>query len=403
MVVSDFSNLLRTRVLDYRGGAAVSSVAVMIGLLFAGSTLLTPLYVIYKDRFGFSQVTLTLIYAIYVAGNLAALLLFGRVSDKLGRRWAALAAVLIAISSTIVFLFAGSTSALFVGRFLSGLALGIGSGTTTAWLAELVAREASARSAIIATSSNFVGLGIGSLLSGLLAQYLPWPLQLSFIVYLCALSLMALGIWRVRETVPDPVRSIGQLPLRPQLSVPADIRSQFVAPATAGFGAMALVGFYAAIAPTLLAQRLYVTNHAIAGGLFFELATVVAGTILLTQSLSSRLAMRWGAALMLPSVFLVVAAEILGSMTLLLVATAVCGGAAALGYRSSMQVVNEIAPQDRRAAVMSSYFVCVFCGNALPVIGIGVISTLSSSLTATLAFAAMVSLFALVALRLEGK
>jgi len=107
--------------------------------------------------------------------------------------------------------------------------------------------------------------------------------------------------------------------------------------------------------------------------------------------------------LMLPSIFLVVAAEIFGSMTLLLVATAVCGGAAALGYRGSMQVVNDIAPLNRRAAVMSSYFVCVFCGNALPVIGIGVISTLSSSLTATLAFAAMVSLFALVALRLEGK
>jgi len=65
--------------------------------------------------------------------------------------------------------------------------------------------------------------------------------------------------------------------------------------------------------------------------------------------------------------------------------------------------VNEIAPQDRRAAMMSIYFVCVFCGNALPVIGVGVVSTLTSSLTATLVFAATVSLFALIALRLERR
>ena len=48
----------------------------MIGALFAGSTVLTPLYVIYKPQFGFSQISLTLIYAAYVIGNLAALLLF---------------------------------------------------------------------------------------------------------------------------------------------------------------------------------------------------------------------------------------------------------------------------------------------------------------------------------------
>jgi MFS family permease len=252
MVVSDLSNFLRLRDTDDRGSPAIAAVAVMIAVLFAGSTLLTPLYVIYQERFGFSHIALTLIYAIYVAGNLAALLLFGQLSDKLGRRWGTLAAVLIAIGSTFAFLIAGSTSALYVGRFLSGLALGVGSGTATAWLTELVSTELvshedSARSAIIATTSNFVGLGVGSLLSGLLAQYFPWPLHLGFIVYLVALLAIGLAAWRVHETVSRPVRSIRHVPLRPRLALPANVRSQFIAPATAGFGAMALVGFYAAI------------------------------------------------------------------------------------------------------------------------------------------------------------
>ena len=403
MVVGDLPKRLQARAAASRGTSAIWTVAAIVAVLFAGSTLLTPLYVIYKQRFGFSQITLTLIYSVYVVGNLVALLLFGRVSDKLGRRSGALAAIVIAIGSTIVFVFAGSTVALYLGRFLSGLALGVGSGTATAWLTELVAPEDSARSATIATTSNFVGLGVGSLLSGLLAQYLPWPLHLCFIAYLIALLAIGLASWRVHETVSQPVRSLRQIPLRPQLSVPSNVRSRFIAPATAGFGAMALVGFYAAITPTLLAERLHVTSHAVAGAIFFELAAVVAGIILLTRHLPSHRAMRWGAGLMIPSLALLIAAEIMSSTIILLIATAVCGAAAGLGYRGSMQVVNEIAPADRRAAVMSSYFVCVFCGNALPVIGVGVVSTLTSSLTATLVFAATVSLFALIALRLERR
>ena len=75
-----------TRDNELGGGAAIAAVAAMIAVLFAGSTALTPLYVIYKQAFGFSQITLTLVYAVYVVGNLGALLMFGRLSDVIGRR-----------------------------------------------------------------------------------------------------------------------------------------------------------------------------------------------------------------------------------------------------------------------------------------------------------------------------
>jgi hypothetical protein len=56
------------------------------------------------------------------------------------------------------------------------------------------------------------------------------------------------------------------------------------------------------------------------------------------------------------------------------------------------------APENRRAEVVSSYLICCFAGNALPVIGIGVISTLAGPNVASLAFAATIAAFALVAL-----
>ncbi|MER8630009.1 MFS transporter [Mesorhizobium opportunistum] len=381
-----------------RGDAlAIPTVAAMIAVLFAGSTALTPLYIIYKQQFGFSQITLTLIYAVYVVGNLAALLVFGGASDVVGRRPAALAAMGVAIVSGLVFLFAENVLSLDIARILSGLGIGIGAGTGTAWIAELLPNADKSRASIIATSTNFLGLGFGALVSGLLAQYEPWPLRLVFIVFLVALVVVTILVWRTPETIAKP-GGVNQISMRPQLSVPQEIRARFVAPAVTGFGAMALVGFYAALAPSILAQQLHETNHAVAGALFFELAIVAAVSIVVLKQVQSSKVMLAALALMVPSVLLVVVAQMLASMVLMIAATACCGVVAALGYRGGLQVVNEIAPDDRRAEIVSSFFVCCFVGNALPVIGIGTVSTYASPIAASLAFAAMIIVFAVVAL-----
>jgi hypothetical protein len=65
---------------ELHGTAALSAVALLLGVAFGLSTLLTPLYLIYQQHFGFSRITLTLIYAVYAIGNVAALLFLGRVS-----------------------------------------------------------------------------------------------------------------------------------------------------------------------------------------------------------------------------------------------------------------------------------------------------------------------------------
>lgn len=391
-----------TRDHELGGRAAAAAVAAMIAALFAGSTALTPLYIIYKQVFGFSQITLTLVYAVYVIGNLAALLMLGRVSDVIGRRPMALAGMAVAVVSAVVFLFAENVAWLDVARILSGLGIGVGAGTGTAWLAELLPTDDKSQAATIATSTNFLGLGLGALGAGLLAEYAPWPLRLTFVAYLAMLATVTLLVWRTRETVSRPGR-LADVSMRPRLSVPDDIRASFVAPAVTGFGAMALVGFYAALAPSILAQQLQVTNHAEAGALFFELAIVTAATIVATARLSSRAAMFAALALMIPTVALIVAAQVFASMAIMIAGTALCGVAAALGYRGGLQVVNEIAPADRRAEVVSAFFICCFCGNALPVIGIGVLSTMTSATVASVAFAGMIVVFSLVALGFGAK
>jgi MFS family permease len=105
-----------------------------------------------------------------------------------------------------------------------------------------------------------------------------------------------------------------------------------------------------------------------------------------------------GLALLPVGLALLVAAQAVGSVSVLLVGTVASGISCALGYRGSLQVVNEIAPPDRRAEMVSTYFVVGFAGNALSVIGVGIISSFVSPLTASAVFAATIAVFAVAAL-----
>lgn len=88
------------------GAARVIVTGSVITVAFMGSVIVTPLYSVFQTKFGFSDVTLTLIYAVYVVGNVAALLLFGQISDQVGRKRVSLPALGLAAASALMFLFA---------------------------------------------------------------------------------------------------------------------------------------------------------------------------------------------------------------------------------------------------------------------------------------------------------
>src|SRR5215469_5127446 len=207
----------------------LEAVAGMLGVMFVGAFLPTPLYPLYREAFGFSAVTLTLIYATYVLGNLAALLFFGPLSDQIGRRATSLPAIAVGIASTAVFAAAQGTAWLFAARALSGFSTGLASGAATAWIAELYAGgESSGKSggaARIASAANIFGCAAGPLVGGLFAQFAPAPLRLCYFAYLVLLCAAAGAILVPRETVAAP-KPFGETSLRPRIGVPHGIRLQ---------------------------------------------------------------------------------------------------------------------------------------------------------------------------------
>src|SRR5947209_12134098 len=231
-----------------------------------GTTLPTPLYVLYQQKLGFSELTGTIIFAVYVAGVLAALLLLGRASDEFGRRRLLMPGLACSGLSAVTFLVAQDLPLLFVGRVLSGLSAGIFTGTATATLVDLAGEGQGARATLVATASNTGGLGLGPLLAGVLAQIAPLPLRLPFWVDLGLVVMAIVAVAVIPETV--------EIPEHPRLrisrpDIPREVRATFVRAATAAFSGFAMLGLFTAVVPSFLGKLLGEPSHALSGAVVF--------------------------------------------------------------------------------------------------------------------------------------
>ena len=376
---------------------ALTAVAAELGIMFIGAILPTPLYPLYREAFGFSGVTLTLIYATYVLGNLTALLLFGRLADQIGRRPASLPAVAVGMISAGIFAAAQGTAWLFVARGVSGFSTGLAAGAATAWIAELYAGRDKSRAARLASGANFFGCAAGPLIGGAFAQFAVAPLRLPYLAYLVLLCGAGAAILLPPETVMQR-KPLGEIELRPRIGIPAAIRLQFISPAVTGFATFSLIGFYSALIPSLLSETLQQSSPLVAGGIVCALFLVAAVAILTSGRFASQTAMLGALLLLPPSLWILVGAELAHSLALLIFAAAMGGLAGGLGYRGSLEVINRIAPADRRSEVVSSYMIALFAGNSVPVIGIGFLSAATTALTAHVVFAAVLTVLAGVAM-----
>jgi predicted MFS family arabinose efflux permease len=368
-----------------------------IAVLYVGSTLLTPLYPVYEREFGFSELVVTEIYAIYAIGNLAVLFFFGRLADQIGRRPVTLIALAVTVASAACFLFATATPWLFAARVLNGIGAGLGASALTAWLAEIEPDGDRTRAAAFASAGNLAGLAAGALGAGLLAEFAPWPLRLPFAAFIGVLAAVIVLLAFAPETVKDRVRSVRELSLAPRIGVPSGIRVRFVAPAAIAFTAFALGGFYAALTPGLLADRLHESDAIVIGGVVALYFAAAAATVMVTRGLANRVALFAASALLLVGLALLLAADAMRSMALLLAASIAAGASMAQGYRSSLGIVNAIAPGEQRAEVVSSYLLVCYGANALPVIGVGLLSKAVGATAAHWAFAIVLALLAIVA------
>jgi predicted MFS family arabinose efflux permease len=388
---------IRGLTLGRRAGFASAAFALAVAML--GTTLPTPLYGLYRERFGFSELMITVIFATYAAGVIGSLLLFGRLSDQVGRRRVLLPGLALAALSALAFLAADGLALLLVGRVLSGLSAGIFTGTATATLVDLAAPQRRGRATLVAAIAIMGGLGCGPLLAGLLSQSAGSPLRLTFWVDLALLVPAAIAIW----AMPEPVVARSRPRLRPQaLRVPAEVRATFVQAALACFAGYAVLGLFTAVTPAFLAQELGVTSRAVVGLVVFAVfAASMVGQVMLAL-VPQAAAMPAGCLALVAGMGSFALGLASSSMLLLVLGGVIAGFGQGLAFRAGLEAVNAGAPADQRGEVASSFFVVAYVAISVPVIGEGILAQVIGLRPAGLTFAAAVAGLSIMVLGLLG-
>jgi MFS family permease len=366
--------------------------ALVLGVTMAGTTLPTPLYVIYQSRWHLSAAMVTVTFAAYAAAVLATLLLAGRSSDEAGRRPVMAVALAASALSTVVFILAPDVGALIAARIVSGLSAGLMTGTATATLTELIPASGRRRASLVATAANMGGLGVGPLFAGLFAQYAPHPTTLVFEVYLAVLAAAALIVLLMPETVLPRTRPALRFA---GLGIPERGRGEFIAAAVAAFAAFALLGLFSSLVPGFIGDTLHEGSHAIQGAVVFLLLAVGTVTQVALSRFSSRRVVLAGLGMFLAALVLIATALAEAGMALFLVGTAAGGVAVGAIFLGSLATASRLAPAERRGHVISTFFVACYAGLIIPVLGVGVLSEFTGTFPAVLTLSALLAVLCL--------
>ena len=178
-------------------------------IVMAFATLPSPLYGLYKIRDHLSQLTITVVYAIFAAGTITALLAENRIAARVGRRGVMLGAVASLMVAAALLAAWKGLPALLIGRLVTGISVGLAAGTAITYLVEMRLRAnpgALASSIVwprtVGTSIAVGGLGVGPLIAGCLAEWASWPLTLPYLVMLALGAVSFVGLCFVPETAP---------------------------------------------------------------------------------------------------------------------------------------------------------------------------------------------------------
>lgn len=357
-------------------------------VLMAGANLATPLYPLYAQRFHFSSLVLTTIFATYAAVLVPALILFGRLSDRFGRRPVILAGLAVSAVGLALFAAASGTPWLYGARAVQGLAVGMIGGAATAALVELDPDGDRRRPALFAGLAQAGGSAVGPLVAGVLAQWAADPLRLCYLVGLGATAVVAAA------SMILPAHEGGGEPWRPQWPrVPSEIRGRFALVAVTAAVAWASVALFLSIVPSYAADLL--STHAIA-----LLATVAAVALLascVAQVLAPLGLRRLGLVVLAAGLVGLVLAGPTHSLAVLLVGAVLAGAGHGGCFLDAQRELNEIAPEERRGEVTAAFIAVIYLFVATAVVGTGLLDlrlSLASSVAAVAIALVVVSLAA---------
>jgi MFS family permease len=368
-----------------------------------GGNQFTPLLLMYRRLGGYSALSVDAFLGAYVVGLVPALLLAGPVSDRRGRRPVLVFGTVASVLASLVLSFgADGAWAIYAGRLITGVAVGIAMSVGTSWVKELSTGADGGLAARRAALCQTAGFALGAGVAGALAQWGPWPMVTPYVVHILLTVAVPALLSRVPETRPPSLRATtgsdrGLLRnLVDDLRVPAPARRRFrlvvlpMAPWIFGSAGLAY-----AVMPQLVESRVgrWALVYATA------LTVLTLGTGAAVQPIAKRLQRAAGPdgracvvamSVMLLGTVLCAANAVVRSPWLAVAAAITLGAAYGIAVISGLLEIQRMAGQENLAGLTGIYYTLAYSGFLLP----AVLATLSHWLS----YPAMLSGVALIAL-----
>ncbi|SDK08119.1 Predicted arabinose efflux permease, MFS family [Nonomuraea maritima] len=353
--------------LGARGGFWTAGAVVALALWTSACPTMT--YPLYQSGWHISTTTVTWIFAAYPIALIPVLVIFGDLSDHIGRRAAMLLGLGAELVGVLLFAVATDVGWLLAGRAFMGLGVGLSLGAANVAMVEFSGPGQEKRAGAIGTAVSALGIALAMLVGGALTEYAPYPLRLNFVVLAAIIAVVGLLVL----CMPRHTRDETDEPWRVRaIVIPRGNRGIF----TAGSIAMAssfLLGSIVLPLGAKIAQQLAGSTNALVTGL---LLSVFAGCITLNALVARKLDV-WvlvivGAAGSVAAVWLFVLTGATHSLTVFFLASACAGAAYAFDFAGGLTVLNRYAAPHHRASMVSGgYLVGYLCqGIGAPALGV---------------------------------
>ena len=373
MTVSPHNFKMQSRLSPYAWVCFSMCVGVM------GTALASPLYPLYQQAWELQPSHITQIFVTYMLGALISLLFLGRLTNLFGFLKVLRLGLIVMTLGVIGSALSWDAWSLGASRFIIGLASGLITTSASIGMTQLNNKGDLQRAAATTSLTIAFGFGLGPVVGGLMAQWVPHPLVSS---YLPPIALSFLGIYALFKirlpATGTPILSAPSLTLKDVLPSISQPRKPFLyhyaLGCMAAFSAFGMFSLFAAMAPSFMAKMVPWHGPAVSGLSIGIILFLSAGIQLIARPYATKSVAIIGFFALTATNALLIVNSFAGSTALfvLCVLSMSCGHA--LCNLAGMSIVNKVSKPANRTGLLSTYLVVGYVGTIVPILGMGWLS-----------------------------
>ena len=343
-----------------------------------GTALASPLYPLYQQAWGLQPSHITQIFVAYMLGTLASLLLLGRLTDRFGFVPVLRAGLILMTLGVAASALAWNVPSFALARVVIGVASGLITTSASVGMTRLNNKGDLQRAAATTSLTIAFGFGLGPVVGGLVAQWMPWPLVSAYVPSL-ALGLLSIhALWQVR--IPEAAGAAQAAPLhwrdfKPTITLPEKrFARHYALGGMCAFCAFGMFSLFASLAPSFMQRMVPWHGPAVSGLSVGIILFLSAGAQYLARPRPAKGSAVLGFACLFACNALLLANSFLGSPLLFALSVIATAAGHGLCNLAGMSIVNKVSTPATRTGLLSTYLVVGYLGTIVPILGLGWLS-----------------------------